>query len=565
MRECPLLWPRVVICPTFWNAIRIPANERTTSRESELSLQEQRVELPRYAMAHLHMMSKTIFGTLAAIAELLLLTALPSTAVAEETAHNQAAACTALKRANFSDIADAPTWIISTGLVIATGADPAYCKVFGTIEPRIGIEMRLPVKNWNGKFLEYGCGGWCGVIFSDGCMSSLRRGYACIASDMGHKGSQPFDLRWWKDNLQGQIDFGFRATHVAALAGKAIAAQYYGAPPIKSYYYGCSTGGYQGVMEAQRFPWDFDGIIAGAPDIDSTQSNFRGLWWTRSNHDANGNQILGEKELTLLHNTALALCDLDDGVKDGIIGNPLGCKFKPRTLLCKQGETSRCLSSAQVDAAEKFYSGPVNSAGELTSTGSFLVGSELAWEKAGWGSIYFRDGLAGYSTGADFKDADFDFDRDYKRLGLAPWYDNSNPDLRRLKAAGGKLIVYHGTNDTDDPPGPVIDYYETVEKTMGGQKNTEAFFRLFLIPGMNHCGGGIGAMNVDWLRILEKWVEEGTAPDSVVGTHASEGNEPNFTRPLFLYPDYAKYKGTGNVNKAENFRRVSGEPSRSDQ
>jgi len=506
-------------------------------------------------------LSKVILGILAAVVMSVLLGAAPSIAFAQENTHDLATGCGDLVKVDFSGIPDAPTHIIRGEILAPTSSGPAYCKVSGFIEPRVGIEMRLPVKNWNGKFMEKGCGGWCGAIMDWACIDALNRGYACITTDMGHKGSSMDDVSWANNNLQGQIDFGYRATHVAALAGKAIAARYYGALPKRSYFVGCSTGGYQGVMEAQRFPWDFDGIVAGAPDIDETQANFRALWVAKVQHDQRGHIILGENELALLHNAALALCDEDDGVKDGIISNPRVCKFKPETLLCKPGKSLGCLTSEQINVANKIYSGPINSAGETTSTGSFLIGSELGWSDL-WPTAslidYFRYGVPGYSTNPRFKDADFDFDQDYKRFGLAPQYDNSNPNLRNLKAAGTKFIIYHGMTDTIDPPSPVIDYYETVEKTMGGRENTQSFFRLFLIPGMNHCGGGAGVMDVDWIGALEEWVEKGKAPGVVIGAHPAHGKEPRFTRPLYPYPDYAKYKGSGDVNQAENFDRASG-------
>jgi feruloyl esterase len=425
-----------------------------------------------------------------------------SVAWAQQPDRDQAMHCSDLGKADFSGVADASTQITSTQLIAATGTEPAYCMIAASIDQRIGIDTRLPMNNWNAKFMEVGCGGWCGAIRNTSCRDPLRLGYAYVASDMGHKGSA-IDVRWADKNLQGQIDFGYRATHVAAVAGKAIAAQFYGSPPKRSYFDGCSTGGYQGVIAAQRFPWDFDGII----------------------------------------------------------GNPFGCKFKPQTLRCKPGTTSGCLSDAQVKAANKVYSGPMNSAGQRTSTGSFLIGSELGWGFA-WPTQsiedFFRYGLPGFSVGPDWKYTDFDLDRDYRRFGLAPHFDNGNPDLRSLKAAGGKLIVYHGTTDTIDPPAPVIDYYETVERTMGGRKSTQEFFRLFLIPGMNHCLGGPGALEVDWIHILEDWVERGKSPDVIVGTHPSRPNEPGFTRPLFPYPAFAKYEGRGGANLAGNFVPVSG-------
>jgi feruloyl esterase len=505
-------------------------------------------------------MKKVIFATLAALAMSVFFGAAPRPALAQDKARDPVASCAELARADFSGLPDAPTHITQTEVVAATGGAPAYCKVNGFIELHVGIEMRLPVKTWNGKFMEKGCGGWCGAIMDWACVDALNRGYACITTDMGHKGSSMDDVSWAKNNLQAQIDFGFRATHVAALAGKAIATQYYGLAPKRSYLVGCSTGGYQGVMEAQRFPWDFDGIVAGAPDIDESQANFRALWVAKVERDQHGGLILGQRDLVLLHNAALALCDQDDGVKDGIIGNPLGCEFKPQTLLCEPGGTTGCLTREQVDAARRIYSGPVTATGRQTSTGSFLIGSELGWSNL-WSTQslvdYFRYGLAGYATKAGFKDTDFDFNRDYQRFGLAPQYDNRNPDLRRLKAAGTKFIIYHGTTDTIDPPGPVIDYYDTVEKTMGGRANTQSFFRLFLIPGMNHCGGGTGALDVDWIGALEAWVEAGKAPDVIIGAHIAQDEQRRYTRPLYPFPDFARYKGIGDVDQAESFMRAS--------
>jgi feruloyl esterase len=489
------------------------------------------------------------------VAGLFLLAAAPSHAATTTPPDDAASRCVALAKADFTRIQDAPTRIAASELAPASGADPAYCKVTGEIEPHVGVELRLPAGDWNGKFVEVGCGGWCGMIFRQACTPALRRGYACIATDTGHKGT-PVDVKWAQDDLPAQIDFGYRGIHVAAVAGKAIAAAYYGHPPGRAYFVGCSTGGYEGVMAAQRFPWDFDGIVAGAPDIDQTQANFRALWFARAKRNASGAILLGGKELTLLHDAALALCDLDDGVKDGIIGDPLACRFRPESLQCKPGQASGCLTPAQVEAARKIYSGPTDAQGRPTSTGSFLIGSELGW-KDEWplDSLvdYFRYGYPGFTTGPGYKATDFDFDRDYKRFGLAAYYDNSNPDLRRFKAAGGKLIVYHGGTDTIDPPMPVIDYYETTLRTMGGRKATEDFFRLFLIPGMNHCMGGAGALTVDWLAVIEEWVERGKAPFGVVGEHAGRGAEPSFTRPLYPYPAYAKYKGRGDPNRAENF------------
>lgn len=499
-------------------------------------------------------MTKRIWMVLAA---LICLGAVGSPGTAQQTGADMGPRCAALATADFSRIPDAPTQITASTAVDAASWAPSHCSVKGVIDQHIKFEMLLPAI-WNGKFMEVGCGGTCGVVVSGPCAQYISRGYACIASDMGHTGNM-VDMKWAKDNLPAQFDFGFRATHLAALTGKAVAAAFYKAPVSRSYYFGCSTGGYQGVMEAQRFPWDFNGIVAGAPDIDETQANFRALWLAKVRHDAAGKPVLGKTELTLLHNAALDKCDMDDGVKDGIIGDARHCRVDPKALLCKAGQTSGCLTAQQVQVAEDFYSGPVDSKGRPTSTGSYLPGSELGWGNewpSGGLEDYFRYGLAGYSTDPNWTLANFDFDHDFERFGLGPQYDNTNPDLRKLRDAGGKMIVYHGGSDETDPPGPMIDYYETVEKTMGGRRNTQQFFRLFMIPGMNHCSGGPGDMRVDWMSVMEDWVERGKAPDAIVGEHKGATPAASFTRPLYPYPQFAKYKGHGDPNKAENFRAV---------
>lgn len=506
--------------------------------------------------------------------------------------------CHQLANDDFSEIQDAPTQIIDTKVIAAAGSTPAHCRIEGYVRPQVGFELLLPSNEWNGKFMEVGCGGWCGSIDVSQCDAALRHGYACIVSDMGHKGSEE-DTLWADNNLPAQVDFGYRATHVVALSGKAIARRYYDKAPVHSYFVGCSTGGYQGVMEAQRFPWDFDGIVAGAPDIDEAAANLRATWIVRNFLDRNGKPLLTHDALQLTHEAVLKRCDMDDGIEDGIIGNPLACRFDPAEILCKSGQTNGCLTLTQADVIKKLYSGPMTSDGKSISTGGFLRGSELNWEQfwpASGVEQFFKFGIWGYSAGPQFKYTDFDFDRDYKRLGLASWYDNSNPDLRKFKDAGGKLIVYHGATDTVDLPGAVIDYYETVERTMGGRASTQDFFRLFFIPGMNHCTGGSGAYAIDYVSYLEAWIEQGKAPDVLIGAHVSDSYlatvplpklaqdlpadltpearvsiavdflelplDPAiplaFTRPIYPYPTRAKYLGQGNPNSASSFGPVVG-------
>jgi hypothetical protein len=500
--------------------------------------------------------------------------------------------CQALLSKDFTRVQDAPMQIVDVRVVPASGKTPAYCRVQGYVLPQVGIEMRMPVANWNGKLLEVGDGGWGGAMYLFLCEGPVRRGYACIASDMGHKGATNLAL-WAQDNLQAQVDYGFRATHVTALAGRALVRAYYAQGPSKSYMFGCSTGGYQGLVESQRFPWDFDGIVAIAPDaVSEADISLRQVWKFRNLIGADGKPVFSHSDLELLHQAALAACDLTDGVRDSVIGDPIGCKFDPAVLACQAGRASGCLSPQQIQAARNVYAGPRTSAGVPIATRGVFPGSEMDWEVDSGSSAeveeFFKYMLFRPAPGSAWKITDFDFDHDYQRLGLGALYTDNNPDLRRFKAAGGKLIVAQGGIDGLEIPGAIFDYYEMVERTMGGRESTTDFFRLFLVPGMRHCSAGDGAFAVDYLSYLEAWVELGRPPDVMIGAHVDTGYllehsedtggraygrvwwpafkltfplDPeipvSFTRPLYPYPMFARYKETGDPNDARNFVSVA--------
>ena len=530
------------------------------------------------------------------------LLSLPCWAQAPNTSASPDTGCAALASVDFSGIQDAPTQIVDAKLTEASDGQPAYCQIQGYIWPQVGFEVRLPISHWNGKFFELGCGGRCGT-FAWMMWCPLQRGYACIASDMGHSGKNQ-DMLWAYNNLQALIDFDTRGAHVAALAGKAITEHYYSKAPDKAYFIGCSNGGLQALVEAQRFPWDFNGIISldGVPnlsDIDMEQ-----VWGARTLRGEDGHALLTHQELQLVHNAALASCDMDDGVKDGVISDPYQCKFDPSELICKSGVKTACLSEAQVDAVKKIYAGPTTRKGEkLSYIRGPTPGSELGWidDNVGMDYIHSGSGLGGSeewvleafryadftpAPGPHWKLTDFDFDRDYTRLGVSETlWDASNPDLRKFKGAGGKLIVAQGWNDQSVVPAVNIGYYQLAEKTMGGRAATQEFFRLFVVPGMEHCTGGAGAFAIDYVSYLEKWVENGQAPDKLVGAHVDEqyllqhsvidGQQygawigalqlkfpldpaipVTFTRPIYPYPVLAKYRGTGDPSRAENFHAV---------
>ncbi len=381
---------------------------------------------------------------------------------------------------------------------------------------------------------------------------------------------------WAYDNLQGEIDLAYRAAHVTALAGKAIATRWYGSEPRKSYFAGCSTGGRQALIEAQRFPWDFDGIVAGAPSISVTGIHMQLLWNNRAMLDGAGKVLLTPVELGLVHEAVVARCDMNDGIRDGLIGDPRACGFDVAGLRCTAGKSAGCLSDAQVAAFQKIYAGPRTSRGEAVVAGGVPLGSELSWTQWFVGMDKFARDEFRYSAfqpnpGPAWELRDFDFDRDFKRFGMADGlYSAANPDLRRYKAAGGKLLAFIGWADFGSPA-PVTDYYETVEKTLGGRTATQDFFRLFVVPGMDHCTDGEGAFAIDYLGYLEAWVERGKAPDVMTGAHekTAAGNwgrfwakfplpvqSVAFTRPVYPYPLEARYNGKGNPDDAASFHSI---------
>jgi feruloyl esterase len=530
------------------------------------------------------------------IAVALLLIGAGAAAHADEGPDAFGRACAALEKVDFSQVLDAPTRITKASMLSATSRVPAHCQVLGQVLPHVGIELRLPASGWNGKFLHVGCGGWCGLLPSDAANSSwwparasacdvgLRKGYACIANDSGHKdmpadaqsaaGLMPSTLQWAHHNVEAEIDYAYRATHVATLAGKAIVERFYAKVPTRTYLLGCSGGGREGMLSAQRFPWDFDGIVSLAPAISVTGGVMRLLWNDLSATAKDGRPLFTPADLRLINKAAIARCDLDDGVADGVISHPPSCGFDPQQLLCRAGKEADCLSEPQVAAAKKIYAGPMNSRGQKLYTSGVMPGTELGWNSSQpsdqlWESELFR--YMGFvpDPGQNWNARDFDFDRDYRRLGMMEsLLGATNPDLRRFKAAGGKLIAATGWADALQDGTNLIDYYETAQRTMGGRAATEEFFRLFMLPGVDHCSGGPGADTVDYLAYLEAWVEKGIAPDVLLAARMKPDSKVFFpdlpplpldpakvelTRPLYPYPVRARYKGTGNPNDAASF------------
>jgi feruloyl esterase len=484
--------------------------------------------------------------------------------------------CKALMRLDLQALDEAPTRIISAGSVDATADLPAFCRVTGYVAPEVRFEVRLPLPAvWNGRFDLAGCGGFCGVL--DGplgvdrpgfpnCNYVLQRNYAAATTDTGHTGTAATDGLWAYNNSQAQIDFSYRSEHVTAIAAKAIITAYYGRPIAHSYFGGCSQGGRQAVMEALRFPGDFDGIISGDPALDFVGLNaVESTWAIQVNRDATGHKILDDTKVALLANAVLGGCDGLDGLVDGVIQDPSSCVFDPGSLQCSGPDRSDCLTAAQVDMVRKIYGGPRNSTVEQLYPGAPL-GSELNWDVwiVGQGTdppskALFSDQILKYmafeaAPGPRYDPLTFNFDVDVPKLAAqANFFNATSPDLHAFQARGGKLLMYHGWADSEISPYATLKYYDNVVKAIGGQTQTDDFFRLFMIPGMYHCSGGPGADPRDNVfAAIENWVENGVAPDELIATHVTNGTVDR-TRPIYPYPKIAKYTGTGSPDEAANF------------
>ena len=439
----------------------------------------------------------------------------------------------------------------------------AFCRVTGEIKPtkdsNIKFEVWMPASGWNHKFMGIGNGGWSGEIWYIDMSDALQRGYATASTDTGHEGSAG-DASFALDHPEKVIDFGYRAFHETTVKAKAILSAYYGDAPKHSYWNGCSTGGKQGLTEAQRFPRDYDGIIAGAPANFWTHLMVSGIWIGQATHE-NPASYLPKEKYAVLHKAVLEACDALDGVRDGVLENPKKCHFDPKVLQCKDANGPDCLTASQVDAGRKIYAGPKNPrTGEQIFPG-LEPGSENGWN-------FFARGTEAPIVASHFKYLVFqDPNWDYRTLNfdsdvaLADKLDNgvitaTDPNLKTFFADGGKLLLYHGWNDPAIAPQNTINYYNSVVAAMGGSNKVQNSIRLFMVPGMNHCGGGDGPFDFDSIAVLEQWVEQGKGPDRSFAAHFPPGAhaaKPDRTRPLCPYPQVAKYDGSGSTDDASNF------------
>ena len=432
----------------------------------------------------------------------------------------------------------------------------AFCRVTATLKPSsdsdIAIELWMPAANWNGKFQAVGNGAFNGSINYAALAAALDRGYAAAATDTGHVGD---GARFALGHPEKVVDFGWRAVHEMTVTAKSLIDAYYDARPRQSYWNGCSAGGRQGLKEAQRFPADFDGIIAGAPGLDWTGRAAQAVLVAKATE--NPAARLSAPERQLLHTAVVQACDALDGVKDGLIGDPTRCAFDPGVLQCRGAETSGCLTAAQVETARLIYTTQVNPRTRREITG-LQPGSELGWTDNGWTASARATGLDQFRF-IVFRDPNwtvqrFNFATDIVRAEEA---DDSiinalDADLHAFIARGGKLIQYHGWSDPQISPGNSTQYYARVVDALGGAAAVDSGYRLFMAPGMGHCRGGEGPSNFDMVGALERWVERGQAPDQIIASHAT-GGVVDRTRPLCPYPAVAAYRGTGSTDDAASF------------
>jgi feruloyl esterase len=460
---------------------------------------------------------------------------------------------------------------------------PAFCRVTLVAKPssdsNIRVEIWLPNENWNGKFQGVGNGGFAGSIGYGAMGAAIAGGYATAATDTGHQAGG-VDAGWALGHHEKIVDWGHRAIHETAEKAKVLIHAFYGESPKRSYFNSCSNGGRQALMEAQRYPADYDGIIAGAPANYWTPLLTEALVNVQATLADPASYIPAAK-LPAIEAAALAACDAGDGVKDGVIEDPSQCRFDPSVMLCKDTESDACLTQPQLTALKQLYAGFRDSKGKQIMPG-YSPGGEA--EPGGWaawitGAAPGKSAMYAFGTqffsNMVFDNASWDWktfqaDRDFKVADdkTAAILNAGDPDLKKFQARGGKLILYHGWSDAAIPGQSTVNYYRSVEKRMGAKQTTQ-FVRLYMVPGMEHCGGGaspnfFGQAGVptadaqhDIDAALERWVEQGVAPAEIIASKFKTNMNPASgvvrTRPLCPYPQTAHYKGEGSTDDAANF------------
>jgi len=470
------------------------------------------------------------------------------------------------------------TTILAARVIAAKDKVPEHCFVEGNVATPgnvVDFQLALPA-DWNGKFLFQGVGGFAGSFAR--LDNSLERGYAAATTNTGHTGATGTDGKWALNHRPKEIDYGHRGTHVTSVAAQKLTAAYFGSKPKFRYFNGCSNGGRQALMEAQRYADDYDGIIAGDPSFGALGYVRRGLMYQLML--ASPDRALPMEKLGLVSKAVLDACDGNDGVVDGLIGDPRQCKFDPAPLLCKTAESAECLTAGQLAMVKAIYRDvqlpngatlhgfPAGHEGGATGWPLWISGRQLPTKQSD-GRIWFTEESS--PTGFRFADGffrymafeqddpnydwrKFDVSRDLGKIEtITEILSPTNADLKKFGASGKKLLLYHGWADPAISAYGTIDYYNKVVGTVGGKQKADNFVRLFLAPGMHHCAGGPGPNSFDAIAAMEQWVEKGVAPDKLIASRSVDGKVLR-TRPLCPEPQVAKYVGSGSIDAAENFR-----------
>ena len=514
--------------------------------------------------------------------------------------------CDAMNHLDLDAVGDAPARVTATSVVIGKKTAPRektmfvkrghsqgsptppldeyppHCRIEGYIAPQTKFVLLLPLekKSWNERFMLAACDGFCGAAHPEAPVPGLYRGFATITNNGGHDSRAPFDAVWAYNNREGEIDFGYRANHITAQVGKAITEAYYGAKPKFSYLAGFSKGGNAGVVSAQRYPDDFDGIFSKAPVVEyQAKNNAHFPWIARAAYPDGKTPVMFAEKVPVLQNGVMKACDEIDGLKDSVIQDPRKCTFDPVALLCKPSEDeSKCLTSGQVEAVRKIYTQPTDKDGKIYYHAAENFGSEGDWgrfifpEAEGVNIGYSAWGGAGslrylafeHDPGPGYDWTSFDYPTEHQKLDfMSEILDADSPDMKAFKETGGKIIIVHGWADGAISAQMTISWFEKVQAFMGGRAATGEFAQLYVVPGIKHGSGGTAPYEYDAIGPLMKWVEEGIAPSQLMmvdDMYVREGT-PEWvtvqrTRPAFPWPARYQWDGKGDPNVASSFVRV---------
>jgi len=442
-------------------------------------------------------------------------------------------------------------------LALPSGGDklpqlPAFCRVAVTLKPPsdsdIRAEIWLPSSDWNGKFMAVGSGGWGGSIAYAAMAQALSRGYATAATDDGHIGPSASFIPGHPEKF---IDFAYRSEHETTVIAKALVHAFYGSNPRYSYWNGCSGGGREGLLQAYRYPDEFDGIIAGDPA--DMRRNAWALWLANATFKDPQDYIPPSK-YAMIHRFVLEACDAKDGIKDGLIEDPQSCTVDFDKLACKDKDSADCLTARQVKTAQTIISPMRDSSGKQLFP-RLEPGTELRWSRVAGGpepaDLFYDQFRYVVYNNSNWDWRTFDLDRDTaKAAAINKDIDTLDPHLAAFAKNGGKLLLYHGWADQQVAPGSTVEFYQSLLDLNHGAVSDWA--RLFMMPGMAHCSGGEGPDSFDKIAVIEDWVEHGKAPSQIVAAHHTNGKVDR-TRPLCPYPQVAKYKGSGSIDEAANF------------